>query len=130
MSSTTEEKYKQILDWCLKNANITKAKDKQDLNKSLIHVASEMGVREFVAKLLQEEMDIDIEDSQKQTPLHYASMNGNSKMAEFLIHKGANVNYKSDHDWTPIHFIANGFTKWSQRCRAITFGKRGLCELP
>ena len=58
-----------------------------------------MGVTEFVGKLLQEGVDIDSEDSQKQTPLHYASINGNSEMAEFLIQKGANVNYKSDHDW-------------------------------
>ena len=52
MSSTTEDKYKQILDWCLKNANITTAKDKQDLNKTLIHVASETGVTEFVSCLV------------------------------------------------------------------------------
>ena len=91
MSSSNEDKYKQILDWCLKNANITKAKDKQDLNKTLLHVASEMGVTEFVDKLLQEAVDINSEDSQKQTPLHYASMNGNFEMAEFLIQKGANV---------------------------------------
>jgi ankyrin repeat protein len=50
---------------------------------------------------------VNLKDKKGRTSLHFASENGNSKLVEFLINYGANVNALDMNEQTPLHFIAN-----------------------
>jgi uncharacterized protein len=41
-----------------------------------------------------------------RSELHYAARDGNSKLAQRLIGRGADVNLADKNGWTPLHFAA------------------------
>lgn len=43
----------------------------------------------------------------RETLLVFASKIGMAKACSFLIDKGANLNHKSDNDWTPLHYACD-----------------------
>ncbi len=48
----------------------------------------------------------------KWTPLHYASISGNTQTAALLLQHNADVNAQDDSNWTPLHRASrNGYTK-------------------
>lgn len=58
-------------------------------------------------KIVQEILEcggsnIDVQDSLGNTPLHYAAMQANEKMVEFLLKKGADINIKNLDNKTPF----------------------------
>jgi len=63
-----------------------------------------------VKYLIENEFKIDIENQQKQTPLHIACEKENIKIVEILIDKGAYINSEMFNGKTPLH-IASEKTK-------------------
>ena len=49
---------------------------------------------------------LDIQDSDKQTALHYAAVHSSSKVVRTLIEYGADVAAKTEYHYTPLHFAA------------------------
>lgn len=72
---------------------LTSCADKEKpLKYSTIHEAAERGDLEDVKNHLRRGTAVNAQDVYGATPLHYAAMTGQTKVAEFLIKKGANVN--------------------------------------
>ena len=107
MAPNTEDNYKQFLDWCFKNTKILELKDNSEKSKGLIHIASEKGLTQLVAKLLEEGIDVNTEDSFKQTSLHLASKNGHLEVVDLLLQqKRIDVNHQDDKKMTALHYSA------------------------
>jgi len=64
-----------------------------------------------VSLLLAEGVDINIADSDGNTPLHVSVENGASKMSTFLIEKGANTNVTTKNGKNLLHLAALGQSK-------------------
>lgn len=66
-----------------------------------------------VTKLLVEEYKINfkIKDNHGYTPLHFACLNGNKDVADYLISLGLSVEEKNDESITPQNFAQEYFTK-------------------
>ncbi|MCB9229507.1 MAG: ankyrin repeat domain-containing protein [Deltaproteobacteria bacterium] len=66
------------------------------------------GNLEAVESLLNNGVDVDVNanDENNATPLHWAAMNGHTAVAGLLIEKGADVNAAGDGSWTPLHLAA------------------------
>ena len=47
--------------------------------------------------------DINSQDNNKWTPLHFASKEGHKQVVEFLLKQGADLNIKDKHGKTPFH---------------------------
>lgn len=92
-------------------AKVKKALEKDfDVNEevnedglSALHVACEAGDHpEMVALLLSYGADVNLEDEEGYTPLHYASMNGHDDAVQTLIEAGANLEMGDGFDRTPL----------------------------
>ncbi|CAB0030324.1 unnamed protein product [Trichogramma brassicae] len=68
---------------------------------------------EFVEKFFQicedmrQKVQVDALDKLGRAPLHFASQNGNSKLVELLLRRGANPNSADKEGSTPLHIICN-----------------------
>jgi hypothetical protein len=72
-----------------------------------IHDAVSKGNLEKVKQLIEADPSlINATNYWKHTPLHYACMN-NIEIAQFLIEKGADVNYLAYNGLAPLHFTNN-----------------------
>lgn len=62
------------------------------LGQSALHIAASMGFQTIASHLLQNDANIEIENTtSKYTPLHYAIMNNNLLMADLLLEHGASI---------------------------------------
>ena len=61
-------------------------------------------------KLITRGAKLDLQNNEKQTPLHLAALTGNSKAADDLIKGGAKVTLKDNRDWTAFD-VCLGSTK-------------------
>ncbi len=68
-----------------------------------IHAAAKKGSKEKITFLLKEGVNIDSQDENNNTALHYASFHGYWQIIGFLIQKGASVNIKNSDGDTPLH---------------------------
>jgi len=50
--------------------------------------------------------DINIQDKQGWTPLHWAARYGREATVELLLDKGADINIQDKQGWTPLHWAA------------------------
>lgn len=67
------------------------------------------------AKLLvKEKININHQDLNKQTPLHYAIILGHFEIAKFLLESGANIQIKDNFDLTPEDYIFQKFNMYQQ----------------
>ena len=109
-----------ILDWCIKNTNISESKgeDEDGDQINFIHFAAEKGYVQVLKKLADSGIDVNCTapNRYKSTPLHYASLNGHLEVAKLLLQKGANINCQDKNKQTPLHF-------------AQIFGKKEIMKL-
>ena len=70
-----------------------------------IHQAAKDGNIEAVKQHLAAGTDVNVKDTNRWTPLHYAAWKGHKKIVVTLIAKGADVNAKNRYG-TPLHLSA------------------------
>jgi ankyrin repeat protein len=68
-----------------------------------LHLAAYLGVEIVVRLLLDQGADVEVADSDEETPLHLASSNGQLDMVQLLLDQGANIAAADDAGWTPLH---------------------------
>ncbi|MGL9761743.1 MAG: ankyrin repeat domain-containing protein [Wolbachia sp.] len=51
--------------------------------------------------------NIDAQDKDGKTPLHFAAQEGNLDMVQFFLGRGAKIEAKDIYGWTPLHFAAS-----------------------
>ncbi|MEG4323099.1 MULTISPECIES: ankyrin repeat domain-containing protein [unclassified Microcoleus] len=109
--------------------NIKEDNARNGKSTALLHNAAKIGFKELVQQLIKDGANVAIRDSEKRTPLHYATtkevaallmlnidardQSGNTplylavqdnrpEMVSFLIANGAQVNVKNNSGWTPL----------------------------
>lgn len=68
---------------------------------------------ELVQLLLSAGAHVNTMDTEEQTALYYATMQGNEECAILLLAAGANAQQGNTHNWTPLHWAAE---KGMNRC--------------
>ncbi len=86
-----------------KDPGLKKSKDNR--NCTLLHFAANGGHMELVRYLLSEGADINAQDLDGDTPLHWVTYKPKPAVAEILIKNGADLNIKNRNRRTPI-FVA------------------------
>jgi ankyrin repeat protein len=86
-----------------------------------IHAAAAKGNVRIVQALLASGVDVNLADNhlQRQTPLFYAIDWGLLHMVKFLIDKGANVNARTWHGYSPLHMAAGSHENSLQMVRLL-----------
>lgn len=67
------------------------------------HLSSNLFNKEFLDRLLQNNVEINSPDFDGDTPLHFAVMNNNIEAVDYLLENGANTNVKNKDGITPLH---------------------------
>ena len=58
--------------------------------------------------LLQRGIDVNMQDKDRDSPLHSAAYNGKLEIIRVLLKHGATANAKNDRDETPLHQVSQG----------------------
>ena len=58
---------------------------------------------DLVEVLLEVGVDVNVRNTEEETPLHITSGRGNLEVSRFLIKRGADVNCCDNRGWTPLH---------------------------
>jgi len=74
-----------------------------------LHVAAKNGYYYLLKTLLEKGFDINIKDQFGMTPIHYACLNGQFRVARFLIKNGANIHEPNELN---IFFVMVYFYIW------------------
>lgn len=64
------------------------------------------GEEEIVDLLIKNGADVNIENSDKKTPLYLAANGGFDKIVKILIENGADLNYKTTDEKTALHLAS------------------------
>lgn len=67
------------------------------------HLSANNFNKEFLDRLVQNNVEINSPDFDGDTPLHFAVMNNNAEAAAYLLENGANTNVKNKDGITPLH---------------------------
>jgi ankyrin repeat protein len=65
---------------------------------------------------LEQGADIEAQDDQGMTPLHYAAWNGKLEVAKYLIEKGVNKEAQDESGYTPFHHAA-----WNGKLEVVKY---------
>ena len=97
---------------------------------SLLHCAIILCCFDVVCYFLEKYSDIDVNvtDNLRRTPLHIAYLCGHTHIAEYLIQHGADLNAEDSNGCTPQQYIDSdpGIVKWSHYLQ----NRRKICEIP
>ncbi|BBM84100.1 ankyrin repeat domain-containing protein [Candidatus Uabimicrobium amorphum] len=75
---------------------------------TLLHAASESGMKWLAEKLLTAKHEVDATDDSGNTPLFLAARYGKAEVAELLIANKANKKHLSNNGSSLLHYAANG----------------------
>lgn len=76
-------------------------------HQSALHIAAEGGHEALVDMLLDSGLDVDVLDSEAETPLHRASRHGMAAVGRKLLQRGAKPNSVNLTGWTPVHLAVS-----------------------
>lgn len=71
-----------------------------------IQVACALGQKEALDELLTAGADVDVQDDDGRTALHWAALTGRESIAKSLVSRGAKANAKDRESATPLHYAA------------------------
>ena len=71
-------------------------------NDSLFDAASRGDVG-AIGKLLQQGMNVNVANAERETALHMAAAKGHYSAVIYLLNHGANINSRTVNNWLPIH---------------------------
>ena len=77
-----------------------------ETGNSCLHRASQTRYLDLAELLLKSGVDINLRNTQGETPLAVALFRGNLEVAHFLIERGADVHWHDEEDWTLLHTAA------------------------
>lgn len=72
--------------------------------QTLLHAAASCGRRDLVPILLKAGINVDSQDIEGESPLHFASSHCHRYTSLKLLKSNANVNIVDDKGWSPLHF--------------------------
>ncbi len=78
----------------------------RDINAKLFQAVKKGDINE-VRRLISEEANVNAEDDDEKTPLHFAAENGHEEVVKALLNKGANVNATDNKEETPFDLTTN-----------------------
>ncbi len=78
----------------------------RDINAKLFQAVKKGDINE-VRRLISEEANVNAEDDDEKTPLHFAAENGHEEEVKALLNKGANVNATDNKEETPFDLTTN-----------------------
>lgn len=76
----------------------------KDLNSSLLHEAAKAGFDVFIKNNASENIDWDVTNANKNTPLHLAAAGGHYLVLDFLLEQKANPNLANFKEQLPIYY--------------------------
>jgi hypothetical protein len=68
--------------------------------------AASYGNVNLITRLLQQGININTANSERETALHMAAANGRYSAVIYLLNHGANIHARTTKNWTPIHHAA------------------------
>ncbi|XP_042036215.1 acyl-CoA-binding domain-containing protein 1-like [Salvia splendens] len=77
-----------------------------DLKLDAIHAFAREGDEGNLLKCIENDVPLDVKDSEGRTPLHWAVDRGHLSITELLLNKNADVNAKDGEGQTPLHYAA------------------------
>ena len=112
----------QLIDILLNSGADPTLANKKNLN--VLHMAAQ-GDRPYSLMVFNKcfeslRLDVNTEDSEGSTPLHWACFCNSHKIINFLIALGANVNARDVNDQTPLHIALKKFNWRDTRKSFIT----------
>lgn len=75
-------------------------------DNTLLHVMAEKGAVKFVELLIEKGADVNVKNSNGDTPLHLAAKNGHTNCVVLLHKRGSNCVAKNSNGDTPFHLAA------------------------
>ena len=77
---------------------------KDDMGRSLLHLAARQGFLDIVQYLISKGADISIRNKTMNTPLHWAIRYGQIHAVQFLVEHGADIHAKQREGCTPLDY--------------------------
>ena len=104
-----------------------------DINKNLtnhegqssLHIASHNNNFKYIKRIMEgkygSHIDLNFQDLNGFTPLHFACKNSCFEIVEFLIKKGASININNDKGMTPLHIVCEGKKDLNNNIKILSF---------
>jgi ankyrin repeat protein len=73
---------------------------------TVLHRACELNATRII-KMIIKRVDIDVQNNNDNTPLHYAAYNNSYESVQILIDNGAFLNIRNEEGLTPLHYAIN-----------------------
>ena len=81
--------------------------NKGDVYSNPLLTVSRQGRLDIACLLLDHLADVGVEDKERKTPLHQASLWSTAEMVHMLLDRGANLNAEDIHGQTPLHLASS-----------------------
>ncbi len=86
--------------------------DKRNGGRSYMHELAYWGRIDIARILIDAGANLDLQDDNGETPLHWAARHNKMKFTQFLLDMGANPDIQDKKGWTPLHLAL-----WNNRLK-------------